>query len=355
MHMCLSSECMCRLSQEFWDVANITCSSLSYCTLLYCTVLFIELQKGTPDCQSSSVAQFPETTRKYAVGMVRTTKEDFTKTLDLGVPVDLPQVGAEDVLILYSRAAAKPKHIPKSSDGSIPLLSMEDSVEHCDYLNVILTDKSASRNQCIAIVPQYESFHIQKWMRVPKTLNPKNGHETNGPLDSNAPLRLVSRGMQSNGKDQFEPPEAKHIKQNWELLQKYMSGFEESLASLKPLVEKVATKDNTVTVMVANFGQSELLVNFVCAARSRNLDTSSILVFATDNDTKELAEQLGLTAFFDERVRRTYGIENGIDFEARCAIRLTLTWSFFVCSICRILEKCQPKPPVTMVIRSLLP
>ena len=230
--------------------------------------------------------------------MVRTKKEEFTTMLDLGVPLDLPQDGAEDVLILYSRDAAQPKHIPKSDDGSIPLLSMQESVAGCDYVNVILTDKSASRNQCIAIVPQYESYHIQKWMRVPKMLDGKH----NGPLDSAAPLRLVSRGMQSNGRDQFEPPESKHIKQNWELLEKYMSGFEESLASLKPLVEKVANEDNTVTVMVANFGQSELLVNFVCAARSRNLDTSSILVFATDNDTKELAEQLGLTAFFDERV-----------------------------------------------------
>lgn len=261
----------------------------------------LELQRGmpTPDCQSSSAsaAQFPETTRKYAVGMVRTKKEEFTTMLDLGVPLDLPQDGAEDVLILYSRDAAQPKHIPKSDDGSIPLLSMQESVAGCDYVNVILTDKSASRNQCIAIVPQYESYHIQKWMRVPKMLDGKH----NGPLDSAAPLRLVSRGMQSNGRDQFEPPESKHIKQNWELLEKYMSGFEESLASLKPLVEKVANEDNTVTVMVANFGQSELLVNFVCAARSRNLDTSSILVFATDNDTKELAEQLGLTAFFDER------------------------------------------------------
>jgi hypothetical protein len=259
------------------------------------------MQKGTPDCPPptsslSVVQQFPETTHKYAVGMVRTNKEDFTKMLDLGVPVDLPQNGAEDVLILYSRDKARPKQSTSSTSGSIPLLSMQESVANCDYLNVILTDKSATRNQCIAIVPQYESYHIQKWMRVPKT---KKGH---GPLDSAEPLRLVSRGMQSNGIDHFEPPESKHIKQNWELLEKYMAGFEESLAKLKPLVEKVATKDRTVTVMVANFGQSELLVNFVCAARSRNLDTSSILVFATDNDVKDIAEQLGLTAFFDERV-----------------------------------------------------
>jgi len=67
------------------------------------------------------------------------------------------------------------------------------------------------------------------------------------------------------------------------------------------LVEKVATPKKTVTVMVVNFGQSELLMNFVCAAKSRNLDISSVIVFVTDLETKVLAEGLGLVAFYDER------------------------------------------------------
>ena len=44
-------------------------------------------------------------------------------------------------------------------------------------------------------------------------------------------------------------------------------------------------------------------MNFVCSAKARNLDLSPILVFATDEETKELAEGLGLTAFFDKTVR----------------------------------------------------
>ena len=54
--------------------------------------------------------------------------------------------------------------------------------------------------------------------------------------------------------------------------------------------------------MVCNHGQSELLMNFVCSAKSRNLDLGSVLVFATDEETKELAEGLGLAAFFDKTV-----------------------------------------------------
>jgi hypothetical protein len=93
------------------------------------------------------------------------------------------------------------------------------------------------------------------------------------------------------------------------MLSKYFDAFPDVMKELKPLVEKVATPGRTVTVMVSNFGQSELLVNFVCAARKRNLDTSSILVFATDLETKGLAESLGLTAFYDERVSESFCVK----------------------------------------------
>lgn len=54
--------------------------------------------------------------------------------------------------------------------------------------------------------------------------------------------------------------------------------------------------------MVCNHGQSELLMNFVCSANARNLDLSTVLVFATDEETKDIAEGLGLAAFFDKTV-----------------------------------------------------
>ena len=281
-----------------------------------------ELKKSLPACKpnnnnhnhgsSSSIVEFPTTTSKYAVGMARTRKLDFVEMIDVGVPVDLPTQGDEEVLVIYSHEKALPNHYEDnpttggSNGGNIPLLSMEDTVQHCDYLNVVLTDRSGSRNQCVALVPQYESYHVQKWMRVETSNVHGSGGVTTkyGKLDSNQPLRAVSRGYQSNGQEQFAPPAKKHIRQNWELLEKYFHEFDQSLANLKPIVEKVATPDKTVIVMVSNFGQSELLVNFVCAAKSRNLDISPIIVFATDKETKELAENLGLAAYYDEKVRR---------------------------------------------------
>jgi hypothetical protein len=111
--------------------------------------------------------------------------------------------------------------------------------------------------------------------------------------------------MKDNGMDEFVPPTDKNMNVHMELMTTYFASLQDSLKELKPMVEKIASKTDgkTITVMVSNFGQSELLVNFVCAAKARNLDISSILVFSTDVATKELAEHLGLTAFYDERVR----------------------------------------------------
>jgi hypothetical protein len=54
--------------------------------------------------------------------------------------------------------------------------------------------------------------------------------------------------------------------------------------------------------MVCNHGQSELLMNFVCSTRARGISTKNILIFATDEETKAIAENMGLTAFYDEQV-----------------------------------------------------
>jgi len=236
--------------------------------------------------------------------MAKTSKVAFFDKIDVGVPMDVPkddQAGDSDVLLIYSRNDALPysykkelfqqqqKDSTSSSSSSIPSIDVDEGIKNCDYLNVILTNHD-NRNQCLAIVPQYESFHIQRWMRM----------GTKG-IDSTQDLQLVSRGMKSNGKDQFEPPTKKDRNANWEILGRYYKAFPTVMKELKPLVESVATKPgNTVTVMVSNFGQSELLANFVCTARSGNLDISSILVFATDLETKSLAESLGLKAYYDK-------------------------------------------------------
>lgn len=239
-------------------------------------------------------SMFPPETQKFAYGMIHTPKDDFVSHFDMGVPIDLPQKGYEDVLIIYNNKKAMPPKLQAHPPDGITPLDTQSAIENCDYLNIILTNHDAGRQQCVALVPQYESYHIQKWMRVPKT-------GTSGrKLDHKYNLEPVSRGHQSNGKEQFAPPLAKHTQQHWDMLRTYLASIDDVLADLKPIVEKIKRK-NTVIVMVCNFGQSELLINFACSARARGLSTENVIVFATDQETKDLAEGVGLAAYFDQR------------------------------------------------------
>jgi hypothetical protein len=244
---------------------------------------------------AAATSLFPaEAVGRYAVAMARAPKQEFTDHFDMGVPLDRPNAGSEDILLLYSSVKSLPDaHLAEFADpNTIPSLSIPAAVENCEYLNIVLTDFSR-RNQCLAIVPQYESYHIQKWMRV----------DGRGKLDIKAPLRMVSRGQQSNGLDRFAPPDLnRDTRKLWSMLQIYFESVDEIISELKPILSKIAIH-NTVIVMVCNFGQSELLINFVCSAKRRNLDISNIIVFTTDQETTDIATAMGLTAYFDKRVR----------------------------------------------------
>jgi hypothetical protein len=148
----------------------------------------------------------------------------------------------------------------------------------------------------MAIVGQYESFHIQKWMRLPP--------EAQQRVDSSVPLRFVSRGVQANGRISTKPPTKALTLQHWETTATYLQSLDGVLKELGPIAAKVAANNgkNTIVVMVCNYGQAELLLNFVCNVHAKGLQDTlkNILLFATDEETKELAEGMGLATFYDE-------------------------------------------------------
>jgi hypothetical protein len=240
-----------------------------------------------------TASRFPKQVEDFVVGMGRINRDEFAETFDMGVPLDKSKETNEEVLIMYSQAHSMPSNpFPRKEAESmteLPLLDVKDATKNCDFLNVILTDHSKSRRQCIALFGQYEAFHIQKWMRLPE----------HGKLDGHLPLRLVNRGAQSSGRKSTKPPTEEATASYWKTLQTYLGSLDSVLKKLAPIAKSVAV-NNTIVVLVCNFGQSELLMNFICHARSRGLDLSSILVFATDEETRELAQGLGVTAFFDE-------------------------------------------------------
>jgi hypothetical protein len=88
----------------------------------------------------------------------------------------------------------------------------------------------------------------------------------------------------------------------------YLQNYDRIIQELKPLFEKVMErrkgKSRTLVVLTCNNGQSELFRNFVCNARAKGLDLSHIVMFATDESTYKLSQDLGIPAFFDERIFR---------------------------------------------------
>lgn len=226
---------------------------------------------------------------RFAAAMARVDRAEFVEMYDPGVPLDRSSSGASQVLMVYSNAKAAPSAL--TDHNEIPELSTKEALDNCEMMHIALVDHG-TRKQCLAIIPQYESFHLQKWMRI----------NSKGELNKDVDFQMVSRGHKTNGQNEFDPPDLNDARKHWKMLQQYFDNVDDVLSELKPLLAKIA-KQNTVIVMVVNFGQSELLINFVCAARNRNMDISNVIVFTTDQESTDIANGMGLTTYFDKRVR----------------------------------------------------
>jgi len=189
-------------------------------------------------------------TGKFASGLQFVDRDDFATTFDSGVPLDETTKGNDRVLILYSDPKAFPTK--KNEEG---LLSAVDATSNCKNLHVVLTHDR--QEQCIAIMGQYESFHIQKFMRVGDQGFGK------GKADANLPLKYASRGHQQNGRISAKIPSRDATREHWENLVSYLQTLDKALEDLEPVLKQVVGDDenNTVIVLVCNFGQSELLFN----------------------------------------------------------------------------------------------
>ena len=266
-------------------------------------------KKKKKDKDDDRPRRFPKTISKMATGASLITKNDFLSEFDYGIPKppskrdDESDPGKDDVLILYGTEKA----LPDASAGMVytdeninelPHLSAQDATKNCGGLNVIFTESHGDIHQCIAVVGNYESYHIQRWLRI----NPKGGAK----IDTTRALTPVGRGLQSNGQDKFSAPEDRYALQNQALLETYFQRLEDTVKILEPLAKACAGNDNTVIVMVCNTGQSDLLINFICSAQARgfgDIVKEKVLVFATDKGVLDIAHGLGLRAFYDEKVR----------------------------------------------------
>jgi hypothetical protein len=270
-----------------------------------------QMKRAEPSSQTRRFAS--TSTGKLANGVARVKKDDINQFFDFGNPVDRGEgTSVEDALVLYQKKQALPSsdkflaHSAEYNDGmGIPLTDSETATESCETMNVIFSGNPGPTRQCTAIIGNFESYHVQRWMKVDTTRTT--------PIKSDLPLVPVSRGYGisrggSKGRGNFYAPPSPSdgklspVKRHWNRLLPFLQSLDSILEDLNTVLAKIA-RNNAVVVLTCNMGQSALLVNFACSARRRGFDLGNILVFPSDVETKEIAEGLGLATYYDVKVR----------------------------------------------------
>jgi hypothetical protein len=268
----------------------------------------LSLNNGiTTDKNLVSQTLIPDTMNSVMAGVSRINRDDFTSFIDLGVPVDTSTGGNHEVLLFHSTPDSLPTELALQNQTGIPLYSPKDALQNCHTMKVVF-QRPNQHGECLALMGQWESYHVQKYMRLP----PQTRGKKASPVQWELPLRHVSRMLSWKGRGQ-KVPVAKQTAQYWAILQDYLTKLPATIERLKPIARQAAGTTNTIIVMVVNEGQSQLFVNFCCAART--LDTSQILLFATDQESYELAVAMGINAFdvqdafgdMPEEAARRYG------------------------------------------------
>jgi hypothetical protein len=260
----------------------------------------------SPDKQeATSASRFPQEAQDVFVGMARVARGEFTTLFNsrgLGVPFRNDTPTNSQAFILYRSTAALPRNQRAANEATkqtiVPLLSVSDATENCDVVNVAIVSTGEERGsrQCLAVVgAQGGAFHLHRFMRMADSRSRLSG----SPFNHKAPLKLFGRIHRLSGENTAPPPDDEWSKYYRETLSRYLGSLDETLEKLSPIASAAAV-NNTIIVMTCNHGQSDLLVNFVCGARSRKLDLSSVLVFPTDEETLAITRGLGLNAFYDE-------------------------------------------------------
>jgi hypothetical protein len=282
-------------------------------------------QQATQDDAADAI--FPLTTSDYAAGILRVSKAELLREYDFGVPnKHKPGEDDTDAVILYNHAHALPSGrtlLHEAIHGRfenghqvIANTTVSSALSKCDALNVIFMplQNTATSNkfpECYVIMSDFESYHINRWMRVPDFATTSKAKDR--VLNHNLPLRHVGRiTLATKGVDELEVPllwknfekkEKSFLFEHFDIVKTYLENVDSVLKNLKKILKdrNVVKSDNTVIVMTVNQGQSELLSNFICSARRRGFDVSSVLVFPTDLESKALAEGLGVATYYDEK------------------------------------------------------
>ena len=237
---------------------------------------------------SSTNSTFPATMANFIVDFTTVDRVQLNALLEIGVPLDDTVKGAEEALILYPSAKSRPSTHHKTTTR----LTAAEATQNCQTVKLVLTEP-IQRDTCIALMPQWESYYVHKFMRLPKA---------GGAMDPKHPLRYVSRSHNNKGQHSGVPDYKRTTEPSYKELVAYLGVLDATVAELKPLLEPIATPKKSVIVSVVNYGQALLFENFLCNAKAKGLDTSHILLFATDDKTYKLAKEYGVAVYYNAAI-----------------------------------------------------
>ena len=219
-------------------------------------------------------------------------RDQFVKKLDLGIPLKREN---ENVFLMY----LSEQSLPKNLEGDVPSSTqptdtsrvlVDDAIQNCDEVAVVVTNFDL-RNKCLAVMRNWGmSGHLHRFIKSKE----------------DGKMKYVTRFYNTHNRAKLwqEGGIKSGIVQNsLAQLSNYLTHYNNVLDELRPIAKKVAGgKGRGIVVMVSNFGQSRLLINFVCSARKIGMDLSQVLLFATDVKTRELAIELGLETYYNENI-----------------------------------------------------
>ena len=275
----------------------------------------------------------------FIQGMTRVSKQEFMSTFDNFGLATLESTtptsnnnddDEEEVLLIYNHAKSVPsilQHLSKSAAAAgvtSRLENITEAIQNCDSLNIQFTHTPIGFHpQChlwiTASTNNLPSFHINRYMRLLLQQQQNNHH--NKLFDHNSPLEHVGAISTPNGIDRFDLPKFHPIiNAHWKALLQFFEHADEVMTDIQSLlkengiqsptpaelrhINQTTYTNETITVMTVNQGQSDLLVNFFCAAKSRKLGLHRILVFVTDEESKKLVEDfskdLGVMVYYDK-------------------------------------------------------
>ena len=258
----------------------------------------------------------PNKDPSFIQAMARVSKHGLMSKFDNYGVATLESPQTDEALLIYNHYDAIPSILPQ--DDYIPRIeNVTEAIQNCDTLNVQFTHTPRSFHpQCHVWIPVHNlpAFHVDRWMRLSDSIS-----DNTNKFDHTIPLRHIGAITTPTGVDRFELPKFNPlISAHWKELLQFFENADRVLKDIKKLLEANGIKppnvklmngtypNDAITVMTVNYGQSNLLTNFICAAKSRGLGLRRVLVFVTDEETKQLVESfsdeddLGVMVYYDK-------------------------------------------------------